>query len=225
VRSLMPPSKTLPDLKGLIVPHAGYAYSGGVAGKAYSAVPSTFKRVIAIGPSHFFPVTSVTGDEEDAWETPLGVVRLGEHPFPSLRAAHLFEHSLEVQLPFLQEKLKRFEFVPLVVNEEFTREEVEMLSKALGEGDLLIVSSDLSHYHSYDEAVRLDKATVKALESLDEEALLRCEACGLAALRIAVRLAKEMGWGCKLLEYKNSGDVTKDFERVVGYASLAFTER
>ncbi len=212
------------ELKALIVPHAGYVYSGQVAAHAYALLKGCMKRkFVVLGPSHHVYFSGVASDVNGFWETPLGRVRVAESSFPKLGEAHAEEHSIEVQLPFLQRIAGDFEILPLVAGDADPRMVSGKLRSLLDEKTILIASSDLSHYHGYDAAVGLDKASIRMILGLDYEGAVEgMEACGKIPVMAVMDLAGRLGWKCRLLDYKNSGDVTGEKSSVVGYASLAF---
>ncbi len=229
---------------GLVSPHAGYAYSGGVAAYAYQLVRGGgFDSVIVIGPSHraYFQGASVY--ERGGYETPLGIVPVDadlaekliarSNRISSIPSGHAQEHSVEIQLPFLQVALGSFSFVPIVMGGQ-GRRDCEELSGAIVEsvGDrkvLLVASSDLSHFHSDERARSMDFRILKHLESMDADGLFRelesgsSEACGGGPMAVVMMAAKKLGADTgKVLKYANSGDVTGDRQGVVGYAAAAF---
>jgi len=220
--------------KLLIVPHAGYSYSGAIAAKAYELLASCrprIRRVILLGPAHRVAVKGIAIPTADAFDTPLGVVPLDRvalnlnADLPQVIAndlAHLHEHALEVQLPFLQEGLENFSLVPLVVGFATPDEVAEVLERLWGgEETLIVISTDLSHFLSYEQAVKRDQRTLQKLMSLDA-AIVPEEACGATPVNGALKAAARHGLKAELLARCNSGDVTGDHARVVGYAALAF---
>lgn len=224
------------DVRALICPHAGYAYSGGVAACSYKQLRNkSFRKVILLAPSHQYPFQGVSVGDYTHYRTPLGEVPVSDESFEfvseskmfsSLKEAHLKEHSLEIQLPFLQMVLDDFSIVPLVFGRLSLDElkcAADVIIEHLDEETLLVVSTDLSHYHPYEEAVSLDDECIKSILSMDTERALRGEMCGKYAVLTAIEIAKKMDWSTKLLEYQNSGDVTGDKSGgVVGYASIVF---
>ncbi len=210
--------------KSLIVPHAGCIYSGQVAAHAYSLLKNYKKqKIILLGPSHFVYFNDVAADANDYWETPLGKVKLMQNNFLKIEEAHVNEHCLEVQLPFLQKTLENFEILPLVAGDINPKEISERMISLLNDDTMLIISSDLSHYNNYETAAKIDKNTISAIQTLDySKAKKEADACGKIPIMAAMDIAKKLGWRCKLLEYKNSGDVTQNKSAVVGYASFAF---
>jgi len=210
--------------KALIVPHAGYVYSGQVAAYAYSLLKKYKKqKIILLGPSHTSYFNDVAADINDYWENPLGKVKIMQNNFPKLEEAHLNEHCLEVQIPFLQTILKDFEILPLVAGNINPKEISEKIIPLLDNNTILIISSDLSHFQDYDTAVSIDKNTIQSIQNLDYNKMEKeGDACGKIPILTAIDIAQKLKWKCRLLEYKNSGDVIGDKTGVVGYASFAF---
>jgi MEMO1 family protein len=227
------PPKSTP--KALIVPHAGYVYSGRTAAAGFATLrdsAQTLERVVLIGPAHYVAVQGVAFASVDAFETPLGHVpidhailnKITDLPFVSRNdAAHAPEHALEVELPFLQTMLTSFSLVPLVVGDATPREVAEVLSLSWsGPETLLVISSDLSHYQSYEAARRLDAATAAAIENGDWASLGAGQACGY--LPIAGLLLEANGHHLKArrLSLCNSGDTAGPRDEVVGYGAWMF---
>lgn len=221
--------------KALVVPHAGYVYSGPVAATAYAALSSArerIERVVLLGPSHRVAFDGLAVPDAEAFETPLGrvpvdaegVARALELPqVQRLGAAHAREHSLEVQLPFLQLVLPRFSLVPLVVGDASSAE-VEEVIGALWGGDetLIVVSSDLSHYLPYEEARRLDRITTQAIEGLAAEEIGPDQACGRLPIQGLLLAARRRGLRAQTLDLRTSGDTAGSRDAVVGYGAYAF---
>jgi AmmeMemoRadiSam system protein B len=224
------------SVTAIIAPHAGYLYSGHVAGSAFVALAQTARpitRVVVIGPAHYVAFDGIAVPSAYAFETPLGripvvqeaLARLADLPFVSINdAAHAPEHALEVELPFLQTLLRRFEIIPLLVGDATPPQVAEVLRTVAGGADTLtVVSSDLSHYYEYDTARRLDAATAESIEHYAWDKLTSNDACGF--LPIAGMLIEGMRRGLKVhrLALCNSGDTAGDRRRVVGYGAWAFT--
>ncbi len=205
--------------KAIIVPHAGYVYSGQVAAYAYKYLKG-YKRVILLGPSHHVYLTDVVTDTHKYWETPLGILDVVKCSFEKNEKAHLEEHCLEVQIPFLQFILKKLEIIPLVVGDVDIKSTSERIQKVLDDDTLLVISSDLSHYRDYETAKKLDKATIDTIKNLDETGFI--DACGEVPIRVMIDMAKAKNWKPEVLEYKNSGDTTGEKSWVVGYVSIGF---
>jgi hypothetical protein len=233
------------EIVALISPHAGYMYSGQVAAYAYKLIEGkVFDSVVVVAPSHRALFKGASLYDRGGFRTPLGIVpvdlelskkmmeRRKEIQF--LPEAHSQEHSLEVQIPFLQVVLKSFKLVPIVMEPYWSRETCQYLASAIAEAVggkkvLLIASSDLSHFHSYDEAVKFDKIVLNHINRFDPEGLNRdlkngsCEACGGGPILSVMLAAKALGANRgKVLKYLNSGDVTGDRSRVVGYGAGVF---
>lgn len=216
-------------LKAIIVPHAGYIYSGIVAGAGFKLitndqVPITKKAVVIIGPSHNEYFEGAVTDDSDFWENPLGKVKLGKlDAFKKFGEAHKNEHSIEVQIPFLQRTLKNFEIIPIMTGEaepKLLAEELLRLKDAF-----FVISSDLSHYYPYDEAVEIDRAACEAIPTLDiGRTEKEVEACGKTGILTIMQMAKNLGWKGRLIDYQNSGDTAGDKMRVVGYGCYGFYE-
>jgi MEMO1 family protein len=232
------------EIVGLVAPHAGYIYSGQVAAYAYKLVMGkSYDAVVVVGPSHRVAFHGVSIWSEGGYETPLGVVPIDEDLSRNIKkfsktvniipAAHSQEHSLEIQLPFLQVALGNFPFVPLVMgdqNADTCYDLADAIYQAAENRKILIVgSSDLSHFHNYAKASQLDAIVLKHIQDGDTSGLLKsldreiCEACGGGPMAVAILVAKKMGAeNSQLLKYSNSGDVTGDESSVVGYAAAAF---
>lgn len=208
-------------IKAIIVPHAGYIYSGIVAGACYRLIKG-FNKVVILGPSHNVNIEEPFSDSSESWETSLGSAAVER--FFSIKNSsevHKKEHSIEVQLPFLQKVLGKFTFFPIALN-YFDDELVLKLEKV---NVLIVVSSDLSHYLPYDEAVKTDRKTIDYILNLDFDSFIdNGDACGNAGIAVLLKLAKEKKWKPVLVDYRNSGDTSGDKTRVVGYAGIVFTE-
>ena len=217
--------------KALIVPHAGYVYSGPVAARAYNLlapVVARIRRVLLLGPAHRVPLRGMALPNATAFRTPLGDVPLDVDAMEQIAAlpgvqrsdeAHREEHSLEVHLPFLQTLLSRFALVPIVVGWSEATEVQRVLERLWGGDETLVVlSSDLSHYHPYREARRVDEDTARRIESL--EATLEGEqACGAYPLNGLLASSREHHLRISRLDLRNSGDTAGGRDRVVGYGA------
>jgi len=223
--------------KALIAPHAGYVYSGPVAGRAFAALgagAARIRRVVVIGPAHYIPVCGLAQSTAAAFRTPLGEVPLDEAALASLRALpqvapgdapHAPEHGIEVELPFLQILLGDFALVPLVVGEAAPEEVAEVLERLWGGPEtLLVISSDLSHYEAYARARAHDAATALAIEGLDGAALGPADACGWLAVAGLLHQAKRRGLAARRLDLRSSGDTAGSRDAVVGYGAWAFED-
>lgn len=220
--------------KILIVPHAGYVYSGQVAAYSFNQLEGLgIKQAIVIGPSHQFPVSGLILSSATHWQTPLGLVKVADvnselakkDNFEIINRVHDAEHALEVEIPFLQVIDPNIEIVPIIVGQLTSQEQADfagILSKYLDAETALIVSVDLSHYHPYDEALALDNQSIDHILNLDSRGILTDEIDASWAVAAVLQLAKQQGWEPKLLKYANSGDVTGDKSGVVGYAAVGF---
>lgn len=230
------PAPRLGFPKALIVPHAGYIYSGPVAAHAYDQLAparGTVRRVVMLGPVHRVPVRGLAAPASQAFATPLGAVPIDHEALAAVRdlpqvvqsdAAHALEHALEVQLPFLQKQLGSFSLVPFAVGMASVAEVAEVIERLWGGRETVVVlSTDLSHYHSYDEARRIDAATVERIAQLAAD-LDHDEACGATPLNGLLALARRRNLSVRLLAACNSGDTAGGKERVVGYSAFALHE-
>ena len=220
--------------RALISPHAGFIYSGPTAAHAYALLRGlALRRVVLLGPVHRVPVRGLALPAAEAFATPLGVVpldmegmrRIEERPqVVVFDAAHQMEHSLEVQLPFLQRVLDDFALVPLAVGDASGEDVANVLEVFADDPEtLIVISSDLSHYHAYAEAQRLDAATTDAILRL-QTPISHQQACGATPINGLLTLARRRNLRAKLLDLRNSGDTAGDRDRVVGYGAFAFSE-
>ena len=220
-------------IRGLVSPHAGYIYSGIVAAAGYRQIAPSTRTVILIGPSHRFPLGGASIPSVTAYRTPLGDVRLSKLAFRlqklpifgSVTEAHKMEHSLEVQLPFLQVMLRAFEIVPILVNSADPKALAAALAPYIDNDTLIVASTDLSHYYPYERAVSLDRICTSAITGAEFSRMPLCEACGKQAVMTLMHIAEIKNWDAKLIDYKNSGDTAGGRNNVVGYASIAFVDR
>jgi AmmeMemoRadiSam system protein B len=232
------------QLVGLIVPHAGYVYSGPVAAHAYAQLRHMhFTRVVIVSPVHRMYSGRFAITDKACYETPLGQVQLDtelvqaiERRVQVTRIGQDAEHSLEIQLPFLQSILGDFVLTPIMMGDQDLESALELgqaVVEAIGqEAALLVASTDLSHFHPYDTAARLDQVVLNAITAYDVQGLARtlatrkAEACGGGPVMAVMTAAQGMGaTGAVLLKYMNSGDVTGDRDSVVGYAAAALLRR
>lgn len=226
-----------PAPKAIVAPHAGYPYSGPVAASVYRAVAprrDTIRRVVLLGPAHRVPFRGLALPDVDALRTPLGdipvdadgIAAIADLPqVGNLAVAHAREHSLEVQLPFLQRALGEFRIVPLVVGEAEPDEVAEVLDRLWGGPEtLVVISSDLSHFHDEATAQRLDGATSRAIEELRPDAIGFDSACGRTPLNGLLTVARRRGLIAKTLDRRTSADTAGSPEQVVGYGAYAFIE-
>jgi MEMO1 family protein len=218
--------------KAVIVPHAGYIYSGAVAASAYARiipVRGNIHRVVLLGPSHRVPLYGLAASSATHFATPLGLIPLDRQAIDDILqldqvslmdAAHDHEHSLEVHLPFLQTMLGQFELIPLVVGEASAAEVAEVLDRLWG-GDetLIVISSDLSHYHDYATAQRMDRQTSRAIESMAPEEIRYDDACGRIPVSGLLTVARRHGLHAQTVDLRNSGDTAGPRDQVVGYGA------
>jgi hypothetical protein len=222
--------------RGLIVPHAGYVYSGPVAGAGYACLAgldkSAHTTVVILAPSHHVWFKGAALPEADVFRTPLGDISVSgaAHALtegPSVLTsgqAHALEHAVEVQLPFLQIALENVSIIPLVLGEVDTTALAHELMALHLPHMLVVASSDLSHYAPYDVAVEHDRTTIGHILNDEGDELGGDDACGFMPIRTILTMARASGWKSQLLDYRNSGDTAGDKSAVVGYASIGFWE-
>jgi MEMO1 family protein len=244
-----PLKKNINNIIGLIVPHAGYVYSGQIAGYAYQAIKGKkYKTVILLGLSHRFFVNGAACDNSDTWKSPLGEILIdkelqnkiiNQSDFCEINeqafSENIPENSLDTQIPFLQKILKDFSIVPILIG-KYSPEICVNLANAIYENIkdrddiLIVVSSDLSHFHDYDSAGKMDNLAIKGICEGDANKFFNkisseeYEACGSGAITTMLFLAEKFNSNIEFLDYKNSGDVTGDMDRVVGYASFIISK-
>ena len=238
----------LPPARGLIVPHAGYVCSGIVAAAGFSSVaakeetpqtpPEASARIVYLmGPAHRMPVHGIGLSSAEVFETPLGgvtvatdevhaLLKLGD-PYHLVDAAHAPEHCLEVELPFVQTVLPNARIVPMLFDEEVDPQRVaEDLALRLADAshDLIIVSSDLSHYLPYAQAERTDRTLLDAIADSDFVTALSGQACGIAGILALMAISDRLGWTPHVVDYRNSGDTCGPRSEVVGYGAVVYTK-
>ncbi|MBF0137003.1 MAG: AmmeMemoRadiSam system protein B [Magnetococcales bacterium] len=238
IQQLLQVAKSVADPPcAMVAPHAGYTYSGYTMACAYRSLPrvpnetTPGRRVVLVGPSHRVHLEGISVGPYHAFQTPLGMVEVDMETVERLAtvtdvsrsmAPHSLEHSLEVHLPFLQMVVGNFRLVPIVYGEITPERLAHLIQFCLEPDDLLVVSSDLSHFHSYEEAILLDEESHRAVLHLDSKAMGECEACGNIGMRAILDVAQQRSWRVALADYRNSGDTSGDKSRVVGYASYLF---
>lgn len=247
VQSLIDRKAEKEEAIGVVSPHAGYIYSGSVAGSTLSSVKSRSTYII-VGPNHTGSGGEFSLSTSESWKTPLGEARLdkplasrivkGSRYIKEDEAAHNHEHSIEVQLPFLQVLQRDFSFVPIVVSHadlDIYREIGNELAKAVKQLKLedsvtIIASSDMTHYEPHETAKKKDSQAIEAILELDEGKLLdridrlNISMCGYAPVAIMLAAAKELGAKkARLVKYETSGDATGDYSAVVGYAGIVIS--
>ncbi len=223
----------LPVPKAIVAPHAGYIYSGEIAASAYACLAKAkdkIKQVILLGPAHRYPFMGLAAPGADVFATPLGEIEIDYAAInkileldqvKTIPQAHDAEHSLEVQLPFLQVVLEEFKLLPLVVGNSNADEVAEVLLKLWnGPETLIVVSSDLSHFYDYETAQQLDQNAAQAIVELDIEKLSHDAACGCTPIQGLLQAAKQKNLKVKLVDLRNSGDTAGNKDSVVGYGAF-----
>ncbi len=226
--------------EAVISPHAGYIYSGQTAAYSYKQFLNLDKnkhyKVLLIGPSHFVPFNGISFGYYDYWETPLGKVKVDKEeiekfamknsdlPITFNTIPHQREHSLEVQVPFLQMVLEDFSIIPVVYGQIDFHIVEKVIADIKGDRDdvVVVISTDLSHYYPYETAKQIDKYCLLAVEEEDISYLEKCEACGEIGMAAIIDWASKVGWKSKVLDYRTSGDTAGDKDAVVGYLSAIF---
>ena len=231
---------TLPDDLGVvhavIAPHAGYIYSGPIAGYAFKALTTLPKKrwtVYLMGPAHHMYFRGVALGRYSAFRTPLGDVPIATAVVQDMLTrsplyshtpqAHAPEHCLEIEVPFLQMTLPDFQLVPMLFGDVDPRDVGAEMVSHIGEDDLVVVSNDMSHFHTHEQAQQLDRLLLNAVMDDDEMRVMSGEACGRAPIVALMHIAQHNGWKPTLLNYRTSGDTAGDKLRVVGYAAIAYT--
>jgi AmmeMemoRadiSam system protein B len=230
-------SEGLGNVRAVVAPHAGYVYSGPTAGyafKALAALPKKTWTVFLLGPAHRVYFSGVALGGYSAFRTPLGDVPVATGRVREMLSraslyveasqAHVPEHCLEVEVPFLQVALSDMELVPMLFGQVDPQAVVVDLVEHVGDDDLIVVSSDLSHHHPYQEARQLDLDLLEALKNGDATGVLGGEACGRAPVVTLMGISSHKGWRPHVLDYRTSGDTAGDKWQVVGYASVAYTD-
>lgn len=211
------------EIHGIIVPHAGYSYSGKIAGKAYSYLKdSNSKKAIILAPSHHVELRGLAKHKERYWETPLGKINISESNIRVKEMDLKGEHGIGNQIPFLQ-TIGFKEIFPIIIGSITIQESkkiAEIFSKE--ENTIFIISADLSHFLPYEKAVEKDEKTIEMIQDLDFKKIGQIDSCGLFPILVLMNLCKTKSWKPKLIEYKNSGDITDDKTNVVGYSSFWF---
>ena len=228
-------SATAKPVKALIVPHAGYLYSGHTAGKGYQRIEPIarqIRRVILLGPPHREAITGIALPHWSHFTTPLGTIRLDQAAMTEVEqlsfvgrsdSAHQMEHCLEVQLPFLQYLLDDFTLVPMLVGECSAEQVAQVMDLLWGEEETLIIcSSDLSHFHPYQQARNIDLASCELILA-QQPVLTGQQACGCRAINGLLVAAKQRHLQVEKLDYCNSGDTAGDQDRVVGYGAFSLS--
>lgn len=218
-------------VRGVVSPHAGYVYSGPIAASAYRflRLAPDPARIVVLGPSHFEPLRGLAVTAAEAWRTPLGDLPIDHDGRATLLAngaisadaPHRSEHSIEVQLPFVQRCFPGVPVLPVAVGDGDPETGARTMAPTLDDDSLLVVSTDLSHYLDADTARRRDARTAAAVEALELDALRPYGACGFEALRVGLAWARSHRCEVRLLDLRNSADTAGDPDRVVGYGAFA----
>ena len=218
------------NVKAMIVPHAGYIYSGQVAAYSFRQIGSEIKTVIILGTAHRYPLRGVCIMDYEYYDSPLGKVKvsgkikdfLKEKDVVSIVEADYGEHSIEIEIPFLQRAMKEFEIIPVIVGQVNHTEFSKLLEEYSDNSTLIVASVDLSHFHDYETAKDLDNYSIDTILKLNAKGIDDAEIDSPYAIKSLIDLALRKEWKTKLLNYKNSGDTAGDKRRVVGYASIIF---
>jgi AmmeMemoRadiSam system protein B len=231
------PAEDGPSPKAIIVPHAGYIYSGPIAASAYGRLRPArgmVRRIVLLGPSHFVAFAGLAATSAEGFATPLGIVPVDVEavqrlvrlmPVTILDAAHAREHALEVQLPFLQTVLDEFTLVPLVVGDAAVDDVGRVIETLWGGPETrFVISSDLSHYHEASTARQLDQLTAAAIEALRPQSIVEDGACGRLPVCGLLRAAVTHGLRARTVDLRNSGDTAGPSDQVVGYGAFVFDE-
>lgn len=228
-------SKELPGrLAGFVSPHAGYPYSGIVAAAGFKILANQEpgpKRIVILGPSHQMVFSGAAVPIAGLWATPLGKMKIlspKEHGLGGVVSAsdqfHELEHSLEVQLPFIQQTRPDVKILPIICGDVMPDELAHELEKIVNDKTVIIASSDLSHYLPYDQAVNVDSLANDLIPKADPKIARDVDACGIIPILTLMYLAKKFSWSGHFVDYRNSGDTQGDKSRVVGYGCYAFTK-
>lgn len=220
--------------KALIVPHAGYIYSGPIAASGFSLLKGkSYKKIFLIGPSHHIYLKKASIPQADYYETPLGLMKLSkiskellnEQYFEYNPQAYTEEHCIEVEIPFMQVVMNETEIIPIIVGQSYINEIADSIIKKIDKDTFIIVSSDLSHYHSYKDAVKLDNQCVDSIINNNLNNIINQEACGLYPIMILMKISDHFDWIAKVLDLRNSGDTAGSRDQVVGYSAIVFYEK
>jgi AmmeMemoRadiSam system protein B len=221
-------------IHAIISPHAGYPYCGSVMAAAYQLLRNkSYERVILIGPSHSVGFQSIAFDTASAWDSPLGVIPIDIKTNEQFLFHEEFEvgpgvfdkeHSLEVQLPFVQTVLPSLLLIPLCTGQDLPHKKIaETISSLISDSTIVVVSSDFSHYHPEAEAAAIDRVSIAAILSKNSRKIDRAvDACGIEGIKILNDLSVDRNWKPVFLDYRTSGDITGDKSAVVGYAAFAY---
>ena len=220
------------NVKALIVPHAGYMFSGQTAAHAFRQINKSTRKVIILGTAHRYPLKGACVIDYSYYNSPLGMVKVSEdikefikeQNVSSIHEADNEEHSIEIEIPFLQKVLDNFEILPVIVGKTDHKQFSELLEKYSQKDSVIVASVDLSHFNKYNYAVKIDNHSINCILNLDSEGIRKAEIDSPYAVAALAELAKRKNWKVKLLDYKNSGDIVSDRSSVVGYSAIVFYE-
>ena len=220
------------NTRAIIVPHAGYMFSGRTAAHAFKQIRKDTNKVIILGTAHRYPLKGLCVIEYDYYNSPLGEVKVSEDvklitsekEVYSINEADTDEHSIEIEIPFLQRVLLNFEILPIIAGKTNPNPFADLLEKYSTNKTVIVVSVDLSHFHGYNEAVKLDNFSINSILELESSNIKNAEIDSPYAIEAIIELAKRNNWKTKLLDYKNSGDIISDRRSVVGYSAIIFYE-
>ena len=220
------------NVKAVIVPHAGYMFSGQTAAYSFKQINKSTRKVIILGTAHRYPLKGACAIDYDFYDSPLGKVKvsgdvlklLEEENVYSIPEADTEEHSIEIEIPFLQKVLSDFEIIPVIVGQVDHFKFSELLEKYLSDDSVVVASVDLSHFHKYNDAVYIDSHSIECIKELNSTGIRKAEIDSPYAVAALLELAKRKNWKSRLLDYKNSGDIISDRSSVVGYSSIVFYE-
>jgi AmmeMemoRadiSam system protein B/AmmeMemoRadiSam system protein A len=220
------------NVKAVVVPHAGYMFSGQTAAHSFKQINKSTRKVIILGTAHRYPLKGVCAIDYSFYNSPLGKVKISEDLKRFLEESNVFsipeadtdEHSIEIEIPFLQKVLTDFEILPVIVGKVDSIEFSKLLEKYNTDDSVIVTSVDLSHFHKYDDAVKYDRYSINCVLELNSEGIRKAEIDSPYAVAALIELAKRKKWKTKLLDYKNSGDIISDRSSVVGYSAIVFYE-
>lgn len=218
------------NVKAIIVPHAGYMFSGQTAAHSFKQLNRDTKKVIILGTAHRYPLKGACVINYDYYDSPLGKVKVSDDAADILKESNVFnipeadsdEHSIEIEIPFLKKVLKDFEILPVIVGQVDFKQFSSILEKYFTKDSAIVASVDLSHFHKYSDAVKIDTHTINCILQLDLNGLKKSDIDSPYAVAALIELAKRKNWKTILLDYKNSGDIISDRSSVVGYSAIVF---
>lgn len=218
------------NVKAIIVPHAGYMFSGQTAAYAFKQINNNTRKVIILGTAHRYPLKGSCVIGYDYYDSPLGKVKVSNDTKEFVNEANVYsipeadteEHSIEIEIPFLQTVLSDFEILPVIVGNVDHKQFSELLEKYFTKDSVIVASVDLSHFNKYDDALKIDKHSIDCILDFNSSSVRRTQIDSPYAVAALLELAKRKNWKAKLLDYKNSGDIVSDRSSVVGYSAIVF---